>query len=157
VADGGRAAAAARVEALVAAGKRVLAVDPFYFGESKIAQRDFLYGLLVSAVGERPLGIQANQIAAASRWLAGEQGAGPVTVVAIGRRLGLGALVAAALEEQAIGGLELHQPFASLKQVVEEGLEIPAGPELFCFGLLAEFDVPELRSLAAPRPVVVHP
>lgn len=157
VADGGRAAAAAQVDALLHAGQRVLAIDPFYFGESKIAQKDFLYGLLVSAVGERPLGIQADQIAAASRWLAKAQSTGPVTVVAVGRRLGLGALVAAALEEQAIGGLELHQPFASLKQVVEEGLEVPAGPELFCFGLLAEFDVPQLVRLIEPRMVTTHP
>ena len=31
-------------------GQRVLAIDPFYFGESKISKRDFLYGLLVSSV-----------------------------------------------------------------------------------------------------------
>jgi hypothetical protein len=157
LADAGRKSTAARAAELLQAGQRVLAVDPFYFGESKIAQKDFLYGLLVSAVGERPLGIQADQIAAASRWLAKAQSTGPVTVVAVGRRLGLGALVAAALEEQAIGGLELHQPFASLKQVVEEGLEVPAGPELFCFGLLAEFDVPQLVRLIEPRMVTTHP
>ncbi|REK21685.1 MAG: hypothetical protein DWQ45_16785 [Planctomycetota bacterium] len=155
VADGGRVAAATQINELLAAGKRVLAVDPFYFGESKIAQRDFLYGLLVATVGERPLGIQADQIAAVSRWLVGEQQAGPVTVVAVGRRTGLGALVAAALEEEAIGELRLHQPFTSLKQVIEESLQIPDGPEMFCFGLLAEFDVPEITALVEPREVAV--
>jgi hypothetical protein len=156
VADGGRAAADQQIQELLQERKRVLAVDPFYFGESRIAQRDFLYGLLVSAVGERPLGIQADQITAVSRWLAKEQQTGPVTVVAVGRRLGLAALVAAALEPEAIGGLVLHQPFESLKQVVEEDLEVTAGPEMFCFGLLQEFDVPQLTRLVEPRPVTVH-
>jgi hypothetical protein len=156
VADGGRAAAEQQIQTLLQERKRVLAVDPFYFGESKIAQRDFLYGLLVSAVGERPLGIQVDQIAAVCRWLATEQQTGPVTVVAVGRRLGLAALVAAALEPEAIGGLELHQPFESLKQVVEEDLEVTAGPEVLCFGLLQEFDVPQLTRLVEPRPVTVH-
>ena len=157
VADGGRAAAETQVEALLKEGQRVLAVDPFYFGESRISQRDFLYGLLVSAVGERPLGIQADQIAAVSRWLAKEQQTGPVTVVAVGRRLGLAALVAGALEPETIAGLELHQPFESLRQVIEENLEVTAGPEMFCFGLLQEFDVPQLTRLVEPRRVTVVP
>ena len=157
VADAGRAAVAAQIEALLSKNQRVVAVDPFYFGESKITQRDFLYGLLVAAVGERPLGIQADQIAAIARWLKTEQETGPVAVVAIGRRTGLGALVAAAIEDEAIASLELHQPFTSLKQIVEENLQIPDGPELFCFGLLKEFDIPQLQSLIEPRAVKTHP
>ncbi|MGH7202384.1 MAG: alpha/beta hydrolase family protein, partial [Planctomycetaceae bacterium] len=58
LADGGRASAVEQVQQLLKAGQRVLAVDLFYFGESKIVQKDFLYALLVSSVGERPLGIQ---------------------------------------------------------------------------------------------------
>lgn len=156
VADGGRTAAATQVEQLLKSGRRVLSVDPFYFGESKIAERDFLYGLLVAAVGERPLGIQAGQIAAISRWLAEEQQTGPVVVIAVGRRTGLGALVGAALETEAISGLALHQPFHSLKQIVEENLQIPDGPEMFCFGLLGEFDIPQIQALVEPRDVTVH-
>jgi hypothetical protein len=156
VADGGRAAAATQVQELIQSGRRVVALDPFYFGESKIAERDFLYGLLVAAVGERPLGIQAGQIAAVSRWLATEQEAGPVAVIAVGRRTGLGALVATATEQDAIASMELYQPFSSLKQIVEENLQIPDGPELFCFGLLQEFDIPQMQVLIEPRPVTIH-
>ena len=68
VADAGRPSLAARTESLLAAGQRVLAVDPFYFGESKITQRDYLYALLVAATGDRPLGIQSSQLAALARW-----------------------------------------------------------------------------------------
>ena len=55
--DAGRKADSVNAERLLKAGYRVLAVDPFYFGESKIEQRDFLFAILVAAVGDRPLGI----------------------------------------------------------------------------------------------------
>ena len=57
IGDGGRAALGAEAQRLIAEGKRVIAVDPFYFGESKIRTHDYLYALLLSDVGDRPLGL----------------------------------------------------------------------------------------------------
>ncbi|MCU0962560.1 MAG: hypothetical protein MUF48_20890, partial [Pirellulaceae bacterium] len=93
VADEGRASMAAQVAGLLGAGYRVVAVDPFYLGESKIAQRDYLYALLVAAVGGRPLGLQAGQVAAVARWLTVEHPAGPVTLTATGPRTTTMALI----------------------------------------------------------------
>ena len=42
----------------------------------------------------------------------------------------------------------------SLKEVIETNLAFPKAPELFCFGLLRDFDVLQLAALVAPRPVV---
>ncbi len=152
VADAGRAGAAAKAAELLEAGYRVLAADPFYFGESKIAQRDFLFALLVAAVGDRPLGLQASQVAAVARWSAAEHGA-PVTVVALGMRSSAFALIAAALEEKAVAGAELHGSLGSFKEVIEQNWAVNQYPELFCFGLLEWFDIRQLAALAAPRPV----
>src|SRR5262249_51345573 len=59
IGDQGRAALAPEARRLVKQeGRRVIAVDPFYFGESKIAKRDWLFALLISSVGDLPLGIQ---------------------------------------------------------------------------------------------------
>jgi dienelactone hydrolase len=156
VADSGRAKAAAETVRLLGAGYRVLAVDPFYFGESRIAERDFLFALLVAAVGERPLGIQASQVAAIARWSA-ERHKQPVTVVAIGPRSSLFGLIAAALEEKAIAGAELHGSLKSLKEVIEKNWGVSDKPEMFCFGLLERFDVKPLADLVAPRPVTFVP
>jgi len=156
VADGGRASAADQAARLVAAGYRVVALDPFYFGESKIAERDFLFALLVAAIGDRPLGLQASQVAAAARWSVGEHKAGPVRLVAVGPRASTFALVAAALEEKAIGEVELHRPLASLKQVIEQNATVEQMPELFCFGLLEAFDIKQIAALVVPRPVEFH-
>ena len=154
VADGGRAGVAAEAGQLVDAGQRVLAVDPFYFGESKIAQRDFLFALLVGAVGERPLGLQASQLAAVARWSQTALLSGPVTMVAVGPRSSTFALVAAGLEEKAVGALELRGALGSLKTVIEQDWTVDQKPELFCFGLLEAFDIEQLTALVSPRPVM---
>ncbi len=153
IADAGRAGADARVRQLIAAGNRVVAMDPFYFGESAIAGQPGLFAILLAALGERPLGIQAGQVKAAARWLAEERGLGPVLVETAGPRTGLIGLVAAALEPGAIAGLRQHEAMESLREVITGDLTVMQRPEQFCFGLLREFDIPQLRALVAPRPV----
>lgn len=144
VSDAGRAAHAERVLAELQQGHSVVAVDPFFFGESKIQTHDFLYALLTAAVGQRPVGIQADQIVAVARW-AGSESKLPVTVRAEGRRVGVGATVAAALAPEAIQGLHVEGGFDSLRQVLNEDLSVDKTPELFCFGLLETCDLPVIR------------
>ena len=153
LADAGRADAAAAIEKLLAAGNRVVAVDPFYLGESKIKNKDFLFALLVSSVGERPLGVQAGQLIAVAKWLSGPRQLGPAKIEAVGPRTSLIALAATALEPEAIAGLALHGSYGSLKEVIEKGGQVNATPEVFCFGLLEAADIPQLAALAAPRKV----
>jgi hypothetical protein len=155
IADGGRASVAAQVNQLLSENRRVLAVDPFYFGESKIRSHDYLFALLLAAVGDRPLGIQAGQLVAIARWLEGQRQTGPVQIVAVGPRSSLFTLVAAALETNAIAGIELRGSLGSLKEVIEQNWTVNQKPELFCFGLLEAFDLRDLAALVAPRPVAV--
>jgi Acetyl xylan esterase (AXE1) len=157
VADDGRKSAAAETQRLLAAGKRVLAVDPFYFGESKIAQRDYLFALLVAGVGDRPLGLQASHLGAIARWLQRDCKTGPVTLAACGPRSSTFTLIAAALEDKAVAGIELHGALGSLKEVIEKDWTVDKTPEMFCFGLLEAFDIPQLTALVAPRKVVANP
>lgn len=152
VADQGRAEAADDAKQLLEAGHRVLALDPFYFGESAAEDRDYLYGLLISCVGERLLGVDAGQLAAASRWAAQRYGQ-PVEIFAIGPRASLYTLVAAALETDAIGTVTLQDSFGSLKEIIEQNMSVSKTPDLFCFGLLEYFDVNQLTALVAPRQV----
>jgi len=147
LADEGRAAAAARIAPLLQAGTRVLALDPFYVGESKIAARDWLFAIQIASLGERPLGVQTAQVLAAARWLRREH-PGRVSLLALGPRTSLAALVAGAVEEGALDGLETEGAFASLKDVLARDLTVDRAPELFCFGLLESFDVPQLKALA---------
>jgi len=150
--DAGRKADPVNAERLLKAGYRVLAVDVFYFGEARM-EKDWLFALLVSAVGDRPLGIQASQLAAVARWSGNQHKSKSVQVTAIGPRLSLAALVAAALEPEALGGLELDGCRKSLKEVIEENRTVDQMPEMFCFGLLERFDIARLIDLVKPRQV----
>ncbi len=158
VADSGRASLAKRAEQLAANGHRVLAVDPLFIGASQVKAQDpdYTYPLMMSAAGERALGIQAAQLMAIARWANKNRVEGPVTLVASGPRVSLATLVAAAIEPDAIDRLELTDSLASLKQLIEDDKPVEDLPEMFAFGLLAEFDVRQLVALAAPRPVVFH-
>ncbi len=141
--DGGRKAAADQVNKLLADGKRVLAIDPFYFGESKIEKRDYLYALLMLTIGDRPLGLQASQLAAAGRWIGEKYKGEEVSVMAVGPRTSTFALIAAAVEPS-IASVELNQPLASLREVIEKDWTMEKTPEMFCFGLLGEFDLKDI-------------
>ena len=151
VADAGRVAASAKIAVLIGQGKRVVAIDPFYFGESKLGKRDFLFAMLIAALGERPLGLQAGQIAAVARWLAVQRKLGPVSVHSVGPRTSLGVTIAAAIETKAIGSYSTEGAYRSLHQILEENLSVDKTPELFCFGLLEAFDIPQIEALAKRR------
>jgi hypothetical protein len=153
VADDGYKNKATNIQQLLASGYRVLALDPFYVGGLKIPKRDFLFALLVAAVGERPLGLQASQLAAVSRWLHTDRKLGPVMLVASGEQLSLSALVAAVLEQHAIERVELTHALGSLKEVIERNDSVDKKPVFFCFGLLEYFDIRQLVAMVAPRQV----
>lgn len=151
VADAGRASASETVEHLLKEGERVLAMDPFYIGESGIPSHNFLFALLVGSVGERPVGLQASQLAAVARWSKELHPDESVQLAAIGERMSLAAMVASAIETAAIDRVKLKGSLASLKQVIERNDGINEKPEFFCFGLLEAIDICELAALTAPR------
>jgi hypothetical protein len=155
-ADGGRTAAIEQIDDLLHQNHRVLAIDPFYLGESKLDDRGYLFALLVSSVGARPIGVQADQIQAVTHW-AGEQFDQPVKQhVAIGPRISLAALIAAATgaNDERPQQLVLHGSLNSLRDIVEKSWSVNDYPEMFCFGLLAHCDIDDLIELAKPCVVV---
>jgi hypothetical protein len=156
ISDGGRATASDQIEQLLNQGRAVLAVDPFYLGESKIAQRGALFALLVSSVGERPLGVQAGQLQEIARSWKAEHGHKDVRLHAFGPRSSLMALAAAASDEKVIDGGELTGSLGSLEEVIEQGGQVDKTPEQFCFGLLATADIAQMAALVAPREVRFH-
>jgi len=155
MADAGRKSAADQIASLLAAGQRVIAVDPFYLGESNLERekRGYLFALLVSSVGERPLGVQARQLQQIARHLKASKQANKVSLQAIGPRTSLIALAAAATDEKAIDSVATSGSLGSLREVIEQGGQVDKTPEQFCFGLLAAADIAQIAALVAPREV----
>jgi dienelactone hydrolase len=153
IGDQGRAALGQQVQQAITQHLRVIAVDPFYFGESHISKRDFLFALLVTTVGQRPLGIQAEQLGAVARWVVVTHPGTKLGIWAVGPRTSTLGLTAAALESQAISSVRLHDALGSLQEVIERQMAMNTTPELFCFGLLRDFDIRQIAALIAPRPL----
>jgi dienelactone hydrolase len=151
--DSGRKADPSSAERLLRAGCRVLAVDLFYFGEARLLEHGWMFALVLNAVGDRPLGLQAAQLLAVAAW-SSKQHTGSVALIAVGPRTSLIALAAAALVDKSIDEMELDGCRASLKEVIDENRTVDQMPEVFCFGLLQVADVKQLAALAAARNVV---
>jgi hypothetical protein len=149
--DRGRCETGATVRRHLEAGERILAVDLLGFGEAGegIAPSELQ---MIATVGGRLLGVQAAQLLALADWL--DDDAPRPMLVALGPRSGVIALVAAAVEPQAFQKIDLHDSWPSLKEFIHQKLELEDAPELSCFGLLKEFDIPQLEALIAPGTVI---
>ena len=154
VRDAGRKSAGPLAFDALARGFRVIVVDPYDVGESSLGDQAWLWDLYLAALGHRPIGLRASELAAIARWSVA-RGDGPVVLLADGPATSLAALVAAAIEPTAIAELELRGLPGSLKEPIESKTPFNLAPDRFCFGLLAEFDVPQILALVAPRRVLV--
>lgn len=155
IADAGRKSIPEPIAKLLEQGERVIAVDPFYFGESALGNKDFLYGLLLSSVGDRPLGIEAAQVAAVAKWAAQNQKT-PAKLEAFGPRTSLVGLCAAVVESKSFSELALHDSLNTLKDVLTQNKSVNEAPDLFTFGLLQFADIPQLTT-AIGKPVKTTP
>jgi dienelactone hydrolase len=152
-ADGGRTAAAPIVADALGRGMRVVIVDLLFNGECQTSETPIhQFAMMLSAGGERPLGIQMAQLVAVSRWAAGIGGE-EVTLIGAGGVSSLIALTAAAAGDAPVGRVVLVEAFPSLKLLIENQARYEDYPSPFCFGLLEAFDIRELIGLIAPRPV----
>jgi len=112
-------------------------------------------GLIIATVGQRPLGVQVGEVLAVAETFRPEGSEAPVTITAIGPRTSTVALIASALSSEAIDAVTLHEPKASLKYVIESTMIYNESPELFTFGLLKSFDLPQIAELVAPRSITM--
>lgn len=148
IADGGRGAVAAPLATALAQGRRVLVADIFSIGELRTDPR---HQMLIATAGQRPLGIQVSQVLALLA--TASQKSRVLHLTAHGRVCPVVALIAAALKPQALASLTTNTLLDSLGRLIDWPLPYDATPSLYCFGLLAEFDIPELVALSAPVPL----
>ena len=147
LADDGRKSLDAAARRAVESGATAIAADPVNFGENAIPERRWLWTLLLAGLGDRMLGIQASQIEALARSAAAQYGS-EISLQAFGPRASLASLVAAALHPGLIQSVHVTGAHSSLRELIEQNITVDKEPESFCFGLLEQFDIPELRKLA---------
>ncbi|MCC7263483.1 MAG: acetylxylan esterase [Candidatus Latescibacteria bacterium] len=150
LADGGRRSAARLVALALASGRRVLVADVFGTGENTCIWQ---HHMLISTAGQRSLGIQVGQVLALLAW-AGRRCRQPALHLrATGQVMPVVALLATALEPARVKTLTTASLIDSLGRLIAWPVAYASAAPLFCFGLLREFDLPDLVELCAPVPI----
>jgi len=168
ISDSGRASMTVEAGNDVGRGQSVLVLDPLLFGENIPGPEDDLsgYAQMLSTVGERPLGLQAAQVAAIARWLQADSVDGsatpgarilapgsaiaPLRVVTNGPRGETVALVSAAMEPKLYSSIEVRHGIQSLGDLFMHPPGYHEAPELMCLDLYRDFDFNTLSLIAAP-------
>jgi len=148
LADSGFASQSGKVKELLDSGHRVICIDPLLVGQAAPPDSIGANAMLIGTVGERPLGIQVAQLLAAIATLSEEHGFSRLVIHSAGPRTSLAAICTAALDgDRKIDDVVTTGMPDSLKAFLEPGHSFNQTPEIYCFGLLRGFDIPQLRSL----------
>jgi hypothetical protein len=148
LADSGFASQSGKVKELLDSGYRVICIDPLLVGQAAPPDSIGANAMLIGTVGERPLGIQVAQLLAAIATLSEEHGFSRLVIHSAGPRTSLAAICAAALDgDRKIDDVVTTGMPDSLKAFLEPGHSFNQTPEIYCFGLLRGFDIPQLRLL----------
>jgi dienelactone hydrolase len=177
IADAGMPSTIVDVGNALSRGQRVLVLDPLFFGQNvpetglgSTRPGSAPFAQLLTAIGERPLGMESAQVVAVIQWLNmnADEGSStphkgwadsapskaPVGVVTIGPRAETVALTAAALEPALFSGIEAQKSISSFMDVFDHPSDYRTVQEMFCLDLFRDFDVDTLTAIASP--VHVH-
>ena len=111
-----------------------------------------LYGLLLSAAGDRPLGMQAAQLIGIADWVRKESTQN-ISLETYGIRNQVTAMVASSLEPSYFSELYTRDGMKSLEYLLEKPIRYQEAPDLFCLDLYRDFDIDTLVALSEPTKV----
>jgi hypothetical protein len=129
--------------ALLVRGTRVI-VDVLGTG---VMKTDARYLMLVQAVGQRVLGIQAAQILAGARFASKRMRSSRLCLAGNGTASALACLVAAALQPSLFRRVSVTWEHGSLVHLIDRATRYEEAPSLFCPDLLTVADIPQMVAL----------
>ena len=150
-ADKGKQILSDQVKSLIDDHSVVIAVDMLSLGECILPNAAFWqYAQMVSAVGERSLGIQVAQMGAVMEWACQEFGGDRVSLYGDVWESGVITIAASSIYNDRVASVDIKNCPKTLKKLIEDHTDYEDRPVLFCFGLLEQFDIPELIALCSP-------
>jgi hypothetical protein len=111
---------------------------------------------MFTALGDRPLALQAAQLTALAGWVRQISGASEVRIETSGLRTQMAALAAAALSPGLFSEAVLRQGVPSLKRLLDAPVAYTEAPEPFCLDLYKHFDVASIAALARPTRIRIE-
>jgi hypothetical protein len=168
IADAGMPSAMVDAANEVNSGRRVLVLDPLFFGENSPGTNVNLTqaAQLLNSVGERAAGLEAAQITGMVRWLGQDLDYGsptpgssalnsqtatpPVRIITTGLRSETIAMIAVALEPELFSQFEARKSISSFAYAFDHPLGYNDAPEVMCLDLYRDFDFNTLSAIASP-------
>lgn len=159
--DGGRKATATQlwdrvpeVADRMERGEQVLVLDLLFTGDAAPNQPPWLFTEMLTATGERPLGMEAAQLIGLAHWAQQKWSPADIRVETTGIRSQVISLVAGALEPHLFSEIENYGGMQSLTYLLDKPVKYTAAPDLFCLDLYKNFDIDRLEKLANPTHMV---
>ena len=150
LADGGQTQMKDRIQKEISLGNTVIIVDLLFIGESVPAGiSPWQYAMLIATVGKRPLGIQVRQLQLLVEWVCQKYQVPQISLQSQGWNSGIVVLAASGLSPERVKRINATEALVDLKVLINQHLDYENYPALFCFGLLEEFNVPELMALSS--------
>ena len=150
LADGGQTQMKDRIQKEISLGNTVIIVDLLFIGESVPAGiSPWQYAMLIATVGKRPLGIQVRQLQLLVEWVCQKYQVPQISLQSQGWNSGIVVLAASGLSPGRVKRINATEALVDLKVLINQHLDYENYPALFCFGLLEEFNVPELMALSS--------
>jgi len=139
-----------RIQKEIALGNTVITVDLLFIGESVPAGiSPWQYAMLIATVGKRPLGIQVRQLQLLVEWVCQKYQVPQISLQSQGWNSGIVVLAASGLSPGRVKRINATEALVDLKVLINQHLDYENYPALFCFGLLEEFNIPELMALSS--------
>jgi dienelactone hydrolase len=150
-----------QVAYLLDRGDQVILVNLLFTGDASPALESpsyvpSLFSSAVATVGDRPLGLESEQLVAVTRWAEDTFNPHPVHVELTGIRSQMAALIAAAIEPGLFSSVTVHQGIKSLDYLLQHPVGFDDAPDLFCLDLYRDFDVDRLIAVAGPTKVLLE-
>lgn len=149
VADEGWQGAEGLVEEALRDNVRATMVELVMQGACGLGKAPHQWTMMMASGGGRMLGLQVAQLAAVMH----HEGPARLGVAARGPVSSVIALMAASLCGRTVDEIILHRGLASLHRLIDEPGRHESLSPLFCFGLMAAFDIEDLIALARPARV----
>ena len=146
LADAGSRGASAPVEEALREGNAAMVVEVLMQGACELGKSPHQWTMMLSSGGGRMLGLQVAQLAAVME----HEAAALSGLTALGPLSSVIALMASSLSSHAMDEIKLRRGLASLHRLIDEPGRYETLSPLFCFGLLASFDIEDLIALAHP-------
>lgn len=146
VSDEGRQGTEALAEEALREQVMATVVEVVMQGACGLGKAPHQWTMMLASSGGRMLGLQVAQLAAVMH----HEGQTSLSVAARGPVSSVIALMATSLCGRPVDEIVLHGGLASLHRLIDEPGRYESLSSLFCFGLLAEFDIEDLIALVRP-------